>query len=198
MGWASRLTYRQVTDLGITRSLAILATYGDAETLTALVDANPALANDADALAKAAEHGHDSIVRVLLHHQPQLAQRVAVAAKTRELTELLFANGMNPNLAGWLGVTPLHRFARQGHVEKAAIFIDHGANLEARDEEFCTTPLGYAAERGKLEMVEYLLGRGARANLPDGPAWAMPAALATYRGHTDIVRLLREHHAAAG
>jgi len=46
---------------------------------------------------------------------------------------------MNPNLPGWLGVTPLHRFAREGDVEKAAIFIEHGANLHARDEELSAT-----------------------------------------------------------
>ena len=106
---------------------------------------------------------------------------------------MLFQSGMNPNLREWLGVTPLHRFARQGDVDKAAIFLDHGASLDARDEEFCTTPLGYAAAWGKLRMVEFLLQRGARLTLPDEPVWATPLALATARGHDDIVRVLRAH-----
>ena len=97
---------------------------------------------------------------------------------------------MNPNLAGWLGVTALHRFAREGDVAAAEVFLDHGANLHARDEEFCATPLGYAAAAGKRRMVEFLLERGAKVSLPDDPAWATPIALATYRGHKAIAQLL--------
>jgi ankyrin repeat protein len=116
-------------------------------------------------------------------------------ARTRELTEFLFERGMNPNLAGWLGITPMHRFAQKGDVERAAIFLDHGDNLHARDEEFCTTPLGYAARTGKLRMVEFLLRRGAKVRLPDDPTWATPIALATYQGHDDIVRVLKAYEA---
>jgi hypothetical protein len=97
---------------------------------------------------------------------------------------------MNPNLKHWLGVTPLHRFAREGNVEKAVIFLDHGADPDIRDEEFCTTPLGYASLNGKLRMVEFLLRRGARATLPDNLAWATPQALAAHRGHHEIARVL--------
>jgi hypothetical protein len=42
-------------------------------------------------------------------------------------------------------VTPLHGFAATGDVENARAFIAHDANIEASDEEFCTTPLGHAA-----------------------------------------------------
>jgi len=190
MGWRSRLTYRQVAATGITRSLTVLAAYGDVDAATALLDSDPSRADDPEALREAAVRGHDAIVRLMLHHRPQVIDRVAVAAKTRALTELLFHSGMNPNLAGWLGVTPLHRFARQGDIEHAAIFLGHGANLHARDEEFCTTPLGYAALNGKLQMVEFLLQRGAKPALPDDLAWATPLALAQHRRHDEIVCLL--------
>ena len=63
------------------------------------------------------------------------------AAKTRELNELLFAHGMNASQPDWLLVTPLHQFARKGEVEKAEQFIEHGADLHARDEDICSTPL---------------------------------------------------------
>src|SRR5213594_3222753 len=69
-----------------------------------------------------------------------LANRNSV--NSRVLTEFLFASGMDPNLPNWLRITPLHRFAEHGDIEKAAIFIDHGADLHARDEEICSTPLG--------------------------------------------------------
>src|SRR6185503_2304528 len=135
MGWPSTLTYREIVALKVPRSVEILAHYGDVETAAELFAKDPALAGDPGALAAAAKSGHEAFVRLLLRHQPALARRVAVAARTRELTELLFENGMDPNLTDWLGIAPLHRFAAQGEVEKAAIFLDHGADLEACDLE---------------------------------------------------------------
>ena len=161
--------------------------------MRAVLAADPSLADDPDALAAAARNGHEPILRLMLQLRPRVVERVAVAARSRELTELLFQTGMNPNLAGWLGITPLHRFAREDDIESASVFLDHGANLHARDEEFCTTPLGYAAAAGKRRMVEFLLERGAKVAWPDGPVWATPIALATYRGHSAIVGVLKAH-----
>lgn len=189
---------------GSSRSVDLLAYYGDVQTAAAVFAANPALADDPDALENAAGQGHESFVRLMLRYQPDLATRVAVgvraqgpqeAAKSRELTELLFAHGMNPSRPDWLGITPLHQFARKGDVENAAIFIDHGANLHARDEDLCSTPLGWAAKFGKFPMVELLLERGAKPNLPDDPPWATPLAWATRRGHQQIAELLKRHGA---
>ena len=191
MGWPSRLTYQQVAATGIARSLTVLVSYGDLETAAAMLAADPSRADDPDAFAAAARAGHEPIVRLMLRLRPRVLERVAVSARTRALTEFLFENGMNPNLAGWLGVSPLHRFARDGNLEGTAVFLDHGANLHARDEEFCTTPLGYAAAAGQHRMVEFLLERGATVTLPDDLDWATPIALATYRGHRAIVRTLK-------
>jgi len=190
VGWRSKLTYRQVAATGIRRSLTVLAAYGDVDTATSLLDSDPSLADDPEAFREAAARGHEAILRLMLHHRPRVIHRVSVAAKTRALTKFLFESGMDPNLARWLGVTPLHLFARQGEIDNAAIFLDHGANLHARDEEFCTTPLGYAALNGKLRMTEFLLQRGAKATLPDDVPWATPLALARHRGHDEIVCLL--------
>ena len=105
-------------------------------------------------------------------------------AEVWELFCACAAGNLDPNLAGWLGVTALTRFAREGDIEGAAVSLDHGANLHARDEEFRTTPPGYATAAGQRRMVEVLLGRrGAWVTLPDHPAWATPIALATYRSH---------------
>lgn len=72
-----------------------------------------------------------------------------------------------------------------------AQFIDHGANLHARDEDICSTSLGWAAKFGQKPMVELLLQRGARPNLPEDLPWATPRAWAERRGHTEIVDLLQ-------
>jgi Ankyrin repeats (3 copies) len=80
----------------------------------------------------------------------------------------------------------------QGNVESAALYMQHGADLHARDEELSSTPLGHAAHNGQARMVEFLLRRGARPSLPDDPAWATPLAWATRRGNHEIVELLTE------
>ncbi len=185
---------------GSSRSLDLLAHYGDVKTAAAVCAANPAFANDPGALANAAGNGHEAFVRLMLRYCPDLPKRAMfpgwlTGAKTRELNELLFEHGMNPSGSDWLGITPLHQFARKGEVEKAEIFIAHGADLQARDEDLCSTPLGWAAKFGQLKMVKLLLKHGAKTNLKDDPQWATPLAWAARRGHRQIVSLLKKHGA---
>jgi ankyrin repeat protein len=181
-----------ICSFGAARSVQLLAYYGDIQTAAAVLAANPALADDPRALGNAA--GNEGFLRLMLRYQPDLPKRRAVAGGTRELTELLFAHGMNPSHPDWLEITPLHEFARKGDLENAAIFLDHGADIHARDEDICSTPLGWAAKFGKTLMVEFLLRRGAKPNLPDDSPWATPLAWATRRGHDRIVKLLNQYH----
>jgi ankyrin repeat protein len=196
---------QQMIDLlcsyGAARAVHLLAYHGDVHTAAAVFAANPALADDPDALANAAGEGQEAFVRLMLRYQPDLPKRVifpgwSVGAKTRELNELLFEHGMNPSQPDWLLTTPLHQFARKGDVEKAELFIERGADFHARDEDICSTPLGWAAKFGQTVMVELLLKHGAKPNLPDDPPWATPLAWATRRGHAEIVDLLKQHGAS--
>lgn len=185
---------------GAARGAHLLAYDDDVQTAAAMFHASPALANDPDALVNAAGQGNASFVRLLLRHQPRLPERItfpawSVGASTRELNELLFKHGMNPSQPDWLLVTPLHQFARTGNLENAALFIEHGADLHARDEDICSTPLGWAAKSGQTAMAELLLDRGAQPNLPDDPPWATPLAWATRRGHREIEDLLKQRGA---
>lgn len=180
---------------GAARAVHLLAYYGDVQTAAAVFAVDAALADDPDALANAAAQGHEAFVRLMLRYQPDLPKRVAVAAKTRELTELLFAHGMNPSQPDWLRITPLHEFARKGDVANAALFIDHGADLHARDEDICSTPLGWAAKFGQTAMIDLLLARGANPNLSGDPPWAAPLAWANRRGHESAAALLKQHGA---
>lgn len=178
---------------GAQRSVEISAYYGDIGAAEARFAADPSSANDPDALANAAAEGQDDFARLMLRHQPDLARRIAVTAKNPELTEFLFQQGMDPNHADWLGVTRLHEFARRGDAERAAVFLDHGADPNVRDEDLGSTPLAWAAKHGQAAMVDLLLSRGARPHLPDDPPWATPIAWARRRGHAQIVeRLARE------
>jgi ankyrin repeat protein len=178
---------------GAARSVELLAYHGDVQTAAAVFDANRALANDPQALAYAAEEGQEAFVRLMLRYKPELPKRICVAAKTPALTELLFQHGMDPNFPNWLGIRALHRFASRGDLANAAIFIDHGAELNVRDDEMRSTPLAWAAKSGKAEMVEFLLHRGAKQSLHDDPEWATPLAWATRRGHESVVSILRAH-----
>jgi ankyrin repeat protein len=180
---------------GAARSVDILSYYGDVETAAAIFAVNPSLADDAHALAQAAENGRNAFVHLMLHYHPDLGKRIGVAAETRELTLFLFERGMNANHHDWLDVTPLHQFAKRGDRDNAELFINHGADMHARDDDIRSTPLGWAAKFGQTAMVDFLLNRGARANLPDDPPWATPLAWATRRGHRAIVAMLQANGA---
>lgn len=171
---------------GAARSVELLAHYNDLQTAAAIFAVKPELANDANALGSAASM---EFVRLMLLHQPDLPKHVTLS-KSPEINELLFRHGMDPSRPDWMGITRLHEFARQGQIEAAKQFIDHGADLHARDDDLRSTPLAWAAKFGQKEMVELLLERGARSQLPDDPPWATPLAWATRRGHHEIAALL--------
>jgi ankyrin repeat protein len=185
---------------GAARNVDIMAHYNDVATAAAVFAANPTKADDPTALAGAANNGNEGFVRLMLRYQSDLPRRVsfpswAVGAKSRELNELLFKHGMNASQRDWLMITPLHHLAAKGDVEQARQFVEHGADLDARDEDLCSTPLGWAAKFGQKEMVEFLLSRGANANLDDDPPWATPLGWAARRGHAEVAEALRRHGA---
>jgi ankyrin repeat protein len=111
------------------------------------------------------------------------------------LREMLSRAALDPDYPTADGVTLLHEtcvhVAPQIRVECAAILLEAGATISARDEEYRSTPLAWAARKNLPDMVEFLLSRGAPANLPDDEPWATPLAWATRRGHTRVVELLR-------
>jgi len=180
---------------GSAQSVDLLAHYNELRPAAAVFSANPALANDITAFQSAAGAGNEPFVRLMLKHRPDLPKRTAFGAKTRELNELLFHHGMDPNMPDWLGATPLHHFAGRGDIENAQLFLDHGAKLDPRDDDLCSTPLGWAAKFGRTEMVQFLLDKGAKPNLRDDPPWATPLSWATRRGHIEIAELLKRHDA---
>ena len=102
----------------------------------------------------------------------------------------LLANGMDPNHMNWHRLTLLHHRAAEGELGKARLLIDHGAEIDAVDEEYRSTPLGLAARRGQHELVRFLLKRGADPNR-SGAAWGTPLAWARKKGHEDIASALR-------
>ena len=76
-------------------------------------------------------------------------------------------------------------------MRKARLLLDHGADINAVDEEFRSTPLGFAARWNRRDMVQLLLQRGADPNMSDA-SWATPLAWAEKKGHHTIALELRD------
>jgi uncharacterized protein len=99
------------------------------------------------------------------------------------------ARGMSPHHMNVHRTTLLHGMAQLGALRRATLLLDHGADVNAVDEEFRSTPLRLAARWGRERMVTWLLDRGADRQLA-GADWATPVAWARTKGHTRIAGLL--------
>jgi ankyrin repeat protein len=111
-----------------------------------------------------------------------------------DMLRTLLARGMSPDVMNWQHQTLLHQACRgrdSGNIERAAMLLEAGATLSARDDQYQSTPLGWAARTNGLEMVKFLLAHGAPASHPDDPPWATPLAWAERRRHPEIAALLR-------
>jgi uncharacterized protein len=118
---------------------------------------------------------------------------------TDMLRSMLSRGALDPDYPTESGVTLLHELCA-GHgsrdpVSCAAVLLDAGASLTARDDEYRSTPLAWAARLNHREMASFLLACSAPVILPDGPPWATPLAWAERRGHTEIAAMLRQHGA---
>jgi len=122
-----------------------------------------------------------------------------------DMLRTLLAHGMSPDVMNWQHQTLLHhvcvsqdyrgRDRTDGAIERAAILLDAGANISAREQEYRSTPLAWAARTNALEVAAFLLSRQAPTNLPDDEPWATPLAWAERRGHAQMSVLLRRHGA---
>jgi len=147
----------------------------------------------------------DLLMRLLdagLRVPPVLTACRGYLLEDTEMFRILLDSGMSPDLPNWQRQTFLHDLCRGGkrgqigrQLELAAILLDAGASISAREEEYGSTPLGWAARTNMPEMVEFLLGRGAPTNLPDDQPWATPLAWAERRGHAEVAEILRKHGA---
>jgi len=59
------------------------------------------------------------------------------------------------------GATALHFAAINGRLDAVRWLLEHGAMLDAEDDEFGMTPVAWANEKGQRSMVDFLLAQGA-------------------------------------
>jgi ankyrin repeat protein len=132
-------------------------------------------------------------------------QSVVNYPRSSALIRKLLVLGLDPNRRDWLGKTFLHACAENACLPAAAVFLEAGADINARDFEFQGTPLAAAVRacgdgdakqaKRRRRTVEFLLKRGAATNLSGEEPWTTPLAWANRRGHSEIVELLKHHGA---
>jgi ankyrin repeat protein len=145
-------------------------------------------------LAGPAHDGRHDVIAMLMRlgaRVPQVSKWAPYYYFKHEATAaFLLERGMDPNHMNWHRFTLLHHMAAEGELGKARLLLDHGADIDVIDDEYCSTPLGVAARRGQVAMVELLLQRGADP-VAAGAPWAAPLAWAEKKGHQRIADMLR-------
>ena len=186
-------------------SVAKLLEAGQLDEAERLLRANPEWIHDDEAgwgdgiLAGPAHDGRHDVIAMLL----RLGARVPPVSKwapyyyfEHEATAaFLLENGMDPNHMNWHRFTLLHHMAAAGEFAKARLLLDHGADIDAIDDEYRSTPLGVAARSGQAALVELLLDCGADPNASGAP-WATPLAWAKRKGQDSIAATLRSRGAS--
>jgi len=123
---------------------------------------------------QAAWEHHQGVVDYFLREIPEKAegtnrQGVSIGLAAREgwveiVCGHIAADPLSVHQRGWIGDSPLHWPAHNGHCEIIALLLDAGADIEA-DETNCYggKPLHWASEHAPA-AVEVLLRRGADVN----------------------------------
>jgi ankyrin repeat protein len=137
----------------------------------------------------------DKLLRAGVRVPPVVTSCQGYLLEHTDMLCTLLAHGMSPDLMNWQHQTLLHFACGKGDVERAAILLDAGANILARDDEYRSTPLAWAARTNAAQMVEFLLARGAPTTPPDDEPWATPLAWAERRQHAEVASILRRHGA---
>ena len=145
-------------------------------------------------LMMSAKLGHRRVLELLMRYGARVPEVSKWGAWYylwhHEIAAFLLENGMNPSHRNCHHTTVLHDMAYKGDTRKASLLLDHGADVNAIDEEFRSTPLGLAARWGHQETVALLLERGADPNLSGAP-WATPFAWAKRKGRSEVVPILQ-------
>jgi ankyrin repeat protein len=112
----------------------------------------------------------------------------------RDLAERLIAeHPQHVTVRGGSEVTPLHVAASAGHSDILSLLIEHGADMNDRNQ-YGDTPLHRASWNARLEAGQFLLNRGADIDVRDN---SNNTALlcATFMVHTEFTRMLLERGA---
>ena len=88
--------------------------------------------------------------------------------------------------------TPLHLATENGHTQTAEVLIQHGSDVNSRDD-LERTPLHLAAQNGHQHIAEFLLQHGSQVNAKTVPWQETPLHLAAQNGHKQLADVLLQH-----
>jgi len=171
--------------------------HGRADMVEALLAAAPPLD-----VFEASAVGKGERVRELLAESPDRARawsadgftalHLAAFFAQPEIAEMLLARGADADVPARnpMAVRPLHSAVAARQRDIAALLLDRGAQVDAR-QQGGYTPLHAAAHNGDLTMLDLLLARGADATLrtEDGRD---AADLAREKGHEAVLGRLEQ------
>jgi hypothetical protein len=98
---------------------------------------------------------------VVEQNSDQPVHEAAQTGLVEKLAEMLAMNASLVDARGMDGRTPLHC---AGTVAVAALLLDHGARIDARDEDHDSTPAQWRIGESP-DVVQFLLERGAKADI---------------------------------
>lgn len=165
----------------------------------------------AEFLGNVMRHRNAELMELYVDSDPTVLKRMdtwsgIIYPRSASLVRRLLDRGLDPNCTDWLGKTFLHACAEQGDRSVAAVFLDAGADINAREMEYQGTPLAAAVRtccqstdskqvQRLHRMIEFLLKRGAATHLPDDQPWATPLAWAIRSGNQGLVELFKQNGA---
>jgi len=152
-------------------------------------------------LPKAAENGHEAVVRLLIEKGADLESRdskygqtsLSLAAENghEAVVKLLLEKGADLESKGSkYGQTPLSLAVENGHNAVVRLLLEKGADPESKHVRFGQTPLSLAAERGHKAAVKLLLEKGADLESEHSKYGQTPLSWAAENGHETVVKLL--------
>ncbi|XP_063227622.1 GA-binding protein subunit beta-1 isoform X2 [Bacillus rossius redtenbacheri] len=124
----------------------------------------------------------------------ELGKQLLLCARDGDTVEVHALMGRGaPFTTDWLGTSPLHLAAQNGHEDTVEVLLRAGISRDARTK-VDRTPLHMAAYEGHASIVELLLGRGANPNAKDMLRMT-PLHWAVDKGHVRTVEVLLRHGA---
>src|ERR1700722_14607775 len=186
----------------------LVAYFGLSETMMALFrnehDPDVKDTNGRTPLSRAAEKGHEAVVKLLLdkvgvdldskdtiYGQTPLS-RAAENGHEMVVKLLLDKEGVDPDSKTIDGRTPLSRAAQMGHEAVVKLLLDkEGVDPDSKDTTYGQTPLSWAAENGHEAVVKLLLDKkGVDPDSKDTTNDRTPLSWAAEKGPEAVVKLL--------